>query len=105
MESIFQDRPIRRTAPMQLSKEVEIINKLGMHARAAAKFVQLATSIDSDIDLERNNKRVNGKSIMGVMMLAAGKGSLITIHADGDDAEQGIEMLVHLINNRFDEDE
>jgi len=90
---------------MQLNKEVEIINKLGMHARAAAKFVQLATSFQSNIDLERNNKRVNGKSIMGVMMLAASKGSTIIIHADGSDAEKSIDKLEELINNRFDEDE
>ena len=90
---------------MQLSKEVEIINKLGMHARAAAKFVQLATRFDSHIDLERNNKRVNGKSIMGVMMLAASKGSFIVIHADGKDAETSIEQLEQLIKNRFDEEE
>lgn len=90
---------------MQLSREVEIINKLGMHARAAAKFVQLATSFECHIDLERNSKRVNGKSIMGVMMLAANKGSSITIHADGADADISIEKLVELINNRFDEDE
>ena len=90
---------------MQLSKEIEIINKLGMHARAAAKFVQLASRFECHIDIERNDKRVNGKSIMGVMMLAANKGSRITIHADGDDAELGIEQLELLINNRFDEDE
>ena len=90
---------------MQLSKEVEIINKLGMHARAAAKFVQLATRFESHIEVERNNKRINGKSIMGVMMLAANKGSHITIHADGDDAELSIEQLKLLINNRFDEEE
>ena len=90
---------------MQLSKEVEIINKLGMHARAAAKFVQLATSFDCNIDLERNSKRVNGKSIMGVMMLAASKGSNITIYADGSDAQKSIDKLEELIKNRFDEDE
>ena len=90
---------------MQLSKEVEIINKLGMHARAAAKFVQLATRFECHIDIELKNRRVNAKSIMGVMMLAANKGSVITIHADGDDAELGIEQLGLLINNRFDEDE
>ena len=90
---------------MQLSKEVEIINKLGMHARAAAKFVQLASSFKSNIDLERDNRRVNGKSIMGVMMLAASKGSRIVIHADGSDAQDSIDKLEQLINNRFDEDE
>ena len=90
---------------MQLSKEVEIINKLGMHARAAAKFVQLASSFRSNIDLERANRRVNGKSIMGVMMLAASKGSRIVIHADGSDAQDSIDQLEQLIDNRFDEDE
>lgn len=90
---------------MKLSKEIEIINKLGMHARAAAKFVRLATSFECDIDLERNSKRVNGKSIMGVMMLSANRGSCITIHADGADAKTSIEQLEQLINNRFDEEE
>lgn len=90
---------------MQLSKEIEIINKLGMHARAAAKFVRLASKFESDIDIERNSKRVNGKSIMGVMMLAANRGSNIIIHANGNDAKTCIEQLEQLINNRFDEEE
>lgn len=90
---------------MQLSKEIEIVNKLGMHARAAAKFVQLASRFECHVDIERNDKRINGKSIMGVMMLAANKGSSITIHADGDDAKLCIEQLELLINNRFDEEE
>ena len=89
----------------QLSREIEIINKLGMHARAAAKFVKLASSFSSSIELEKDGQRVNGKSIMGVMMLAASMGSQVTIHADGDDAEQGIAQLAQLINNRFDENE
>ena len=89
----------------QLSHDVEIINKLGMHARAAAKFVKLASTFKSKIDLERKRQRVNGKSIMGVMMLAASKGSKITIHAEGNDAKESIEKLEQLINNRFDEDE
>ncbi len=89
----------------QLSHNVEIINKLGMHARAAAKFVKLATTFSSSIDIERNKQRVNGKSIMGVMMLAASKGSQVIIHADGKDAQESIDQLEQLINNRFDEDE
>lgn len=89
----------------QISHNVEIINKLGMHARAAAKFVKLATTFRSNIDLERNKQRVNGKSIMGVMMLAASKGSQVTIHAEGNDAKESIDQLEQLINNRFDEDE
>jgi len=90
---------------MSLSREIEIINKLGMHARAAAKFVKLASSFESLIEIERKNRRVNGKSIMGVMMLAASKGSKVTIYADGDDAEESLNKLEQLINNRFDEDE
>ena len=90
---------------MEASRDIEIINKLGMHARAAAKFVKLATSFDSNIDIQKDSRRVNAKSIMGVMMLAASKGSTITIHADGRDAEKSLDALERLINNRFDEDE
>ncbi len=90
---------------MPLRHDIEIINKLGMHARAAAKFVKLASEFSSNIEVERDNQRVNGKSIMGVMMLAAAKGSTITLHADGDDAQRAIDALSDLINNRFGEDE
>jgi phosphocarrier protein len=90
---------------MEVSRDIEIINKLGMHARAAAKFVKLATSFDSNIDIQKGSRRVNAKSIMGVMMLAANKGSTITIHADGSDAEKSLDALEQLIKNRFDEDE
>jgi len=89
----------------QISHDIVIKNKLGMHARAAAKFVKLASSFKSNIELERKKQRVNGKSIMGVMMLAASKGSLVTIHADGDDAKESIDQLNQLIDNRFDENE
>ncbi len=90
---------------MSISKELEIINKLGMHARAAAQFVQLASNFSSHIEIEKDNRRVNGKSIMGVMMLAASKGSNVTLHADGEDEEESINQLEALINNRFNEDE
>ena len=76
-----------------------------MHARAAAKFVKLASTFKSKIELERNKQRVNGKSIMGVMMLAASKGTQVTIYAEGNDAKESINQLEQLINNRFDEDE
>ncbi len=88
-----------------ISQQVDIINKLGLHARAAAKFVNVASSFNSHVDLEKNGHRVNGKSIMGVMMLAASQGSSIIIHAEGDDAESCIKSLVDLVNNRFEEDE
>lgn len=82
-----------------------IVNRLGMHARAAAKFVSLASQFQADIFVERNGREVNGKSIMGVMMLAAGKGTEISLRAEGaDDAEPALEALSQLIANRFGED-
>ncbi len=90
---------------MSTSRNCEIINKLGMHARAAAQFVQLASNFNSHIEIEKDNRRVNGKSIMGVMMLAASKGSEITLYADGDDEEESINKLEELISNRFNENE
>lgn len=88
-----------------LRKQIEIINKLGMHARAAAKFVTLAQTFKSDIKLARANQQVNGKSIMGVMMLAAAKGSIIELIIEGEDEQQAVDLLSQLINNRFEEDE
>ena len=88
-----------------LRTEVEIINKLGMHARAAAKFVTLAQTFSAEIKIEKNGQEVNGKSIMGVMMLAASQGSMIKLIVNGDDEDQATKYLQELINNRFDEDE
>ncbi len=89
----------------QINHNIEIINKLGMHARAAAKFVSVASGFSSHVDVEKNGQRINGKSIMGVMMLAAGKGSFITLHIEGDDSDTCLDALTCLIKNRFDEDE
>lgn len=86
-----------------LRKEIEIINKLGMHARAAAKFVTLAQTFVADIKIMRNGREVNGKSIMGVMMLAAAKGSTIELIINGEDEEKAMHYLTQLIQNRFDE--
>ena len=86
-------------------QEVEIINKLGLHARASAKMTQTAGKFASEIWLSRNGRRVNAKSIMGVMMLAAGKGSRIQIETEGADAEAAMTALVALINDRFGEGE
>ena len=88
-----------------LTTETEIVNKLGLHARASAKFTQLAGTFQSEVWLERNGRRVNGKSIMGVMILAAGKGTSITIETIGDDAEAAMNALVGLINDYFGEGE
>ena len=86
-------------------KTVTIVNKLGLHARAAARFVTLASSFASDIKVTRNGQEINGKSIMGVMMLAASKGSDITLIIDGNDENEAIEKLTELIRERFGEDE
>ena len=85
--------------------EVQITNKLGLHARASAKLTQVASAYACEVWLERNGRRVNAKSIMGVMMLAAGKGSLIVIDAIGEDAEAALTALQKLIADKFDEGE
>jgi phosphocarrier protein len=85
--------------------EVEIVNKLGLHARASAKLTQLASAFQSNIWLSRNGRRVNAKSIMGVMMLAAGKGAKIGIETDGSDADLALQAILKLINDKFGEDE
>jgi len=84
-------------------REVEIVNKLGLHARAAAKLTQLATKYGCDVFIERNGRKVNAKSIMGVMMLAAGKGSKIQLVTDGSDEGEAMEALAALIENYFGE--
>lgn len=88
-----------------LSRSVRIVNRLGMHARAAAKFVNLASTFKADVELEKGSRRVNGKSIMGVMMLAASKDSTVTIYADGEDAHAALDGLEALISARFGEAE
>ncbi len=88
-----------------IKNELEIINRLGLHARAAAKFVDLASHFRSNIEVERQGRTVNGKSIMGVMMLAAGKGKKINVSIDGDDAELAMKALTSLVANRFGESE
>jgi phosphocarrier protein len=84
-------------------REVEIVNRLGLHARASAKLTQLAAKFASDVQLSRNGRKVNAKSIMGVMMLAAGKGAKVTIEVDGPDEEQAMEALCTLIGDCFGE--
>jgi len=86
-------------------RTVVIVNKLGLHARAAAKLVTLASEFASEIHVERGARRVNGKSIMGVMMLAAGQDTSIDLIAEGADEEQAIERVAELIANRFGEAE
>ncbi len=85
--------------------EAEIINKLGLHARASAKLTQLAGSFPCEVWMERNGRRINAKSIMGVMMLAAGKGAKVTIDCEGERAEEALGAIIALIANRFGETE
>jgi phosphocarrier protein HPr len=85
--------------------EAEIVNKLGLHARASAKLTQLAGGFQSEIWLTRNSRRVNAKSIMGVMMLAAGQGSMIGIETEGSDADAALQAILKLIVDKFGENE
>ncbi|QDF99201.1 phosphocarrier protein HPr [Azoarcus sp. DD4] len=85
--------------------EAEIVNKLGLHARASAKLTQLASSFPAEVWLERNGRRVNAKSIMGVMMLAAARGATITIETAGTDADAAMQALLALIADKFGEGE
>ena len=86
-----------------LQREVEIINKLGLHARASAKLTQLAARFQSDVHMARNGRKVNAKSIMGVMMLAAGKGSKVTLEVSGTDEQEAMDALCALIGDYFGE--
>lgn len=88
-----------------IKEEIEIINKLGLHARASTKLTQTASQYKSGISITRNGRRVDAKSIMGVMMLAASKGSIIELEASGVDETEAIEAIISLINNYFDEGE
>jgi len=85
-------------------RDVEIVNKLVLHARPSAKLTQLASSFKSNVFMARNGRRINAKSIMGVMMLAAAKGSTITLETEGDDETDAIEALAELISSGFGED-
>lgn len=88
-----------------IRKEIEIINRLGLHARAAAKLVQCASRYACRIEIERRGQSVNGKSIMGVMMLAASRGTRITVEAAGEDEAAAMEAIEALIRERFGESE
>jgi phosphocarrier protein HPr len=86
-------------------REIEITNKLGLHARASAKLTQTAGQFQSEVWLSRNGRRVNGKSIMGVMMLAAARGTTIKLETQGPDADQALAALVALVEDKFGEGE
>lgn len=86
-------------------QDIEIINKLGLHARASAKLTQLATQFKSEVWVTRNERRVNAKSIMGVMMLAAAKGSVVQVETEGEDEVEAMEALRMLVMDKFGEAE
>ncbi len=86
-------------------QDIEVINKLGLHARASAKLTQLAGSFKSDVHLARNGRRVNAKSIMGVMMLAAAKGATVTLETSGEDEDAALAAISTLFADKFGEGE
>ncbi len=89
---------------MSASQLVEIVNERGLHARASAKFVKLATTFDAQIEVSRDDQKVDARSIMGLMMLAAGPGSMIVISADGPEAAAAVKALAALVADRFEEE-
>jgi phosphocarrier protein HPr len=84
-------------------REVEIVNQLGLHARAAAKLTQLAAKYQCDVQMSRNGRKVNAKSIMGVMMLAAGKGAKVMVEVDGPDESEAMDAIIALVGDYFGE--
>ncbi|PYQ29860.1 MAG: phosphocarrier protein HPr [Acidobacteria bacterium] len=86
-----------------VTREVEIKNKLGLHARAAAKLVHTAARFKSDIKIRKGDEEVDGKSILGILLLAAGRGSVITLKADGEDERDALDAIEKLIEAKFDE--
>ncbi len=89
---------------MTAETSVEITNERGLHARASAKFVKLAATFDAEVTVAKDGATVDARSIMGLMMLAAGPGSRVTIHAEGAEAEAAVEALAELVTNRFEEE-
>ena len=94
----------RKADDLKISKEFVVINKQGIHARPAAMLVKLANRFDCEILIEKDGETVNGKSIMGLMMLAAGPGSRLLFHADGKDAANALHEIESLLKRRFDEE-
>jgi phosphocarrier protein HPr len=89
---------------LAMTKDFMVANKLGMHARPAAMFVKTANRFDCEIFVEKDGEKVNGKSIMGLMMLAAGPGSMLTVHAEGREASQALAEIETLLKSKFDEE-
>jgi phosphocarrier protein len=102
--ALLSRRATREAAVQKVEKEIPIVNRLGLHARPAAMFVRIASRHRSEIWVSKEGEEVNGKSIMGLMMLAAGQGSKLRVRCEGPDAEKAMEELEELINARFSED-
>lgn len=94
----------KTTTDGKVTKELTVTNKLGIHARPAAMFVKTANRFDSDVLVHKDGETVNGKSIMGVMMLAAGPGSKLVVSAEGGDAQAAVDEIEELLKRKFDED-
>jgi phosphocarrier protein HPr len=93
----------RRGSGSVIEREIEIKNKLGLHARAAAKLVHTASRFKSDIKVRKGDEEVDGKSILGILLLAAGRGTSVTLKADGDDEREALDAVEKLIEEKFDE--
>lgn len=102
--ALLSRRANRGAEVQKIEKEIPIVNRLGLHARPAAMFVRIASRHRSEIWVSKESEEVNGKSIMGLMMLAAGQGSKLRIRCEGPDAEKAMQELEELINARFNED-
>ncbi len=100
----FLGRKTSADEAKKLTKEITILNRLGLHARPSAMFVKVCNRHKADIWIEKDGEQVNGKSIMGLMMLAAGQGSKLRVTCTGSDADRAIEEIAELIERRFDED-
>ncbi len=94
----------RDTEPDKASKEITVLNRLGLHARPAAMFVKVCSRHKAEVWVEKDGEQINGKSIMGLMMLAAGQGSKLLVTCEGSDAEKTLEEIESLIERRFDEE-
>src|SRR6266513_2767479 len=101
---LLNRRASRVASSRKIEKEIPIVNRLGLHARPAAMFVRIASRYRSEVWVSKEGEEVNGKSIMGLMMLAAGQGSKLRIRCEGVDAEKAMEELEALINAKFNED-
>lgn len=102
--SLLSRKPSRAATPQKVDKEIPIVNRLGLHARPAAMFVRIASRYRAEIWVSKEGEEVNGKSIMGLMMLAAGQGSKLRIRCEGPDAQEAMEELETLISTRFNEE-